>query len=66
MKNLVTVLFFSDLQRKMIRLALVGSAITMVLNANSNIYTHLEIWLIWKTESVEADTVLANKASYNP
>lgn len=66
MRNLVTVWFFSDLQRKMIRHVLVGSAVTMVLNANSNIYTHLEIWLIWKTESIEADTVLANKASYNP
>lgn len=56
----------SDLQRKIIRLVLTGSAVTMVLNAQSiNIYTHLEVWLIWKTESIEADTVLANKASYN-
>lgn len=50
----------------MIRLVLVGSAVTMVLDANSNTYAHLEIWLVWKTESIEADTVLANKASYNP
>lgn len=56
----------SVLQRKMIRLVLTGSAVTMVLNAQSiNIYTHLEVWLVWKTESIEADTVLANKASYN-
>lgn len=35
----------------------------MVLNAN--IDTCLETWLVWKTESVEADTVLANNASYS-
>lgn len=48
----------------MIRLVLIGSAVTMVLNAWSiNIYTHLEIWLVRKTESIEAGTVLANKAA---
>lgn len=37
----------SDLQRKIIRLVLTGSAVTMVLNAQSiNIYTHLEVWLM--------------------
>lgn len=58
--------FFSDLPREMIRLFLVGSAVTMVLKANCTIYTHLEIWLVWKTESTEVDTILANKVSYNP
>lgn len=50
----------------MIRLFLVGSAVTMVLKANSTIYTHLEIWLVWNTESTEVDTILANKVSYTP
>lgn len=48
----------------MIRLVLIGSAVTMVLNAWSiNIYTHFEVWLVWKTKSTEAGTVLADKAA---
>lgn len=42
----------------MIRLVLIVSAIAMVLNAQAvNIYTDLEIWLAWKTESIETGTV---------
>lgn len=37
----------------------------MDLNAGSNIYTCLEIWLVWTSKSVEPDTVLANNASYS-
>lgn len=46
------------MQRKRITLVLIVSVIAMVLNAQSrNIYTHLEIWLAWKTESIETGTV---------
>lgn len=37
----------------------------MDVNAGSNIYTCLEIWLVWTSKSVEPDTVLANNASYS-
>lgn len=35
----------------------------MVLNIN--IYTHLEIWLLWKTEWIKTGTILANNTGYN-
>lgn len=63
-KNLSSVFWsYSHLWSKMTRWDLAVSAVTVVLNAN--IDSCLESWLVWKTESVEADTVLANNASYN-
>lgn len=35
----------------------------MVLNIN--IYTHLEIWLLWKTEWIKTGIILANNTGYN-
>lgn len=35
----------------------------MVLNIN--IYTDLDIWLLWKSEWIETDIILAKKSSYN-